>query len=163
MTNLEEQKQTPNEVLNKLLGYALDMGKEKIEDNEDVVPFTILVVKENIYVETHPGMDVEECFQSAKEIIENAQGASMYVLGYEGYVEEEEGMHDAVIAEGGIAGEEIGKAVAALFTEGQEKVEFEKQYESLGEADNMMEALHQPTDEEAEILEQKLNSKYEAE
>ena len=32
----------------------------------DLVPFTALIVKDNLFLETHPGENAEECFTAAE-------------------------------------------------------------------------------------------------
>ena len=64
-TTAEEVPEIP-EILEKVLLFALDEAKEKMEQGSDVVPFTALVVKENLFIESHPGDSAEECFGYAR-------------------------------------------------------------------------------------------------
>ena len=50
------------EILEKVLLFSLDEAKEKMTQGSDVVPFTALVVKENLFLENHPGESAGECF-----------------------------------------------------------------------------------------------------
>ena len=59
-----EVPEIPDE-LERVLVFALDEAKEKIEGGEDVIPFTTLVVKDNLFIESHPGDSAEECFEAA--------------------------------------------------------------------------------------------------
>ena len=43
------------ETLEKVLLFVLEEAKEKLTQGSDVVPFTALVVKENLFIENHPG------------------------------------------------------------------------------------------------------------
>lgn len=61
-----EVPEIPDE-LERVLVFALDEAKEKIEGGEDVIPFTTLVVKDNLFIESHPGDSAEECFEAARE------------------------------------------------------------------------------------------------
>lgn len=53
-----EVPEIPDE-LERVLVFALDEAKEKIEGGEDVIPFTTLVVKDNLFIESHPGDSAE--------------------------------------------------------------------------------------------------------
>ncbi len=130
------------EILEKVLLFALDESKEKLSQGEDVVPFTALVVKDNLFLENHPGETAEECFNFARHTVEHARGASAYALCYDGYVEIDDGTKDALIAEGGVPGEDAGYAVGYLYEcddEGNLALEDEPAY--IGEAPNFMIAL----------------------
>ena len=94
------------ETLEKVLLFTLEEAKEKMEHGEDVVPFTALVVKENLFMESHPGESADECFNFARHTVEHARGAEAYALCYDGYIEVDDGEKDALIAEGGVPGGE---------------------------------------------------------
>ena len=80
------------EILEKVLLFSLDEAKEKMTQGSDVVPFTALVVKENLFIENHPADSAEECFNLARHTVEHARGAAAYALCYDGYIEiDEEG------------------------------------------------------------------------
>lgn len=136
----EEIPEIP-EVLEKVLLFALDEGKEKMIQGGEVVPFTVLVVKEDLFIETHPGDDPEECFGYARRTVAGARGAAGYAFCYDGYIETDDGVKDALIAEGGIPGEDEGYAVCYLYTmeEGDEpEFEFENEPAYVGAAPNFM-------------------------
>lgn len=48
------------EILEKVLLFSLDEAKEKMTQGSDVVPFTALVVKENLFIENHPADSAED-------------------------------------------------------------------------------------------------------
>ena len=130
------------ETLEKVLLFALDEAKQKMLQGADVIPFTALVVKDNLFIETHPGDDSQECFAAAKHTVEGARGAEAYALCYDGYIETDGGELDALIAEGGIPGEEAGYAICYLYEMDEEgKVAFEDEPAYVGEAPNFMSAL----------------------
>ena len=52
----------------------------------------------------------------ARHTVQGARGASAYALCYDGYVEIDDGVEDALIAEGGIPGADKGFAVGYLYT-----------------------------------------------
>ena len=68
------------EELERVLVFALDEGKEKLQGGEDLVPFTALIVKDNLFLETHPGENAEECFTAAEANVRGARGAGGYAF-----------------------------------------------------------------------------------
>ena len=130
------------EALEKVLLFALDEAKEKMSNGEDVVPFTVLVVKDNLFIENHPGDSADACFAAARHTVEGARGAESYGFCYDGYIETDAGTKDALIAEGGIPGEDEGLAIGQLYEiddEGTLRFEGEPVY--VGPAPNFMENL----------------------
>ena len=55
------------EILEKVLLFSLDEAKQKLIQSSEVVPFTALAVKENLFIENHPGESVEACFNECSE------------------------------------------------------------------------------------------------
>ena len=113
-----EVPEIPDE-LERVLVFALDEAKEKIEGGEDVIPFTTLVVKDNLFIESHPGDSAEECFEAAEKNVR--------------------------IAEGGVPGADEGYAIAYLYEVDDEGTyTFESEAAYIGEAPNFMAALKEP-------------------
>lgn len=141
-----EDVQVPEipEILEKVLLFSLEESKEKMTQGSEIVPFTALVVKENLFIENHPGDSAEECFNFARHTVEHARGASAYALCYDGYIEVDDEEKDALIAEGGVPGEDTGYAVGYLYTiEENGSVTFEEEPAYIGEAPNFMIALQE--------------------
>ena len=134
------------EQLERLLVFALDEGKGKLEGGEELVPFTVLMVKDNLFLETHPGESAEECFEAAEANVRGARGAGGYAFCYDGYIETDDGVKDAIIAEGGEPGSDTGYAVAYLYPAADEadSLAFEAEPAYIGEAPNFMAALREP-------------------
>ena len=115
------------EILEKVLLFSLDEAKEKIKDN--------------LFIESHPGETAEECFNFAEHTVKGARGADAYALCYDGYIDTDDGQKDALIAEGGVPGEDEGFAVGFLYAiEGEEPV-FEDEPVFIGAAPNFMGSL----------------------
>lgn len=130
------------EILEKVMLFALDEAKEKIMQGAEVIPFTALVVKENLFIENHPGETADECFNYARHTVENARGADAYALCYDGYIEVDDETKDALISEGGIPGEEEGMAIGYLYAKGPDgEFLFESEPAFIGEAPNFMSKL----------------------
>ena len=74
--------------------------------------------------------------------MEHARGAQAYSFCYDGYVETDDGTHDALIAEGGVPSADKGFAVGQLYTVDDEgAVTFESEPVYIGPAPNFMIAL----------------------
>ena len=74
--------------------------------------------------------------------MEHARGAAAYALCYDGYIETDDGVKDAIIAEGGVPGEDEGYAVSYLYeTDDEGNLTFEEEPAYVGEAPNFMIAL----------------------
>lgn len=144
------------EILEKVIIFSLEETKEKMLKGEEPTPFTALVVKENLFLENHPGESAEECFAFAKHTVEGARGADAYAFCYDGYLETDSGSKDALIAEGGIPGEDEGIAVAYLYAEADESFEFESEPVYIGPAPNFMSGLK----ESSQYNEDEVNERY---
>ena len=148
------------EVLEKVLLFSLDEAKDKLTQSHEVVPFTALVVKDNLFIESHPGETVDACFNAARHTVQHAQGAQAYAPCYDGYVEIDEGTKDALIAEGGIPGADGGYAVGYLYEQSEDgEVTFEEEPAYIGPAPNFMIALKAP----GEYSDDEIDEKYTAE
>lgn len=140
-SSVDEAPEIP-EILEKVLLFSLDRAKGKLEAGEVLVPFTSLAVKETLFMESHPADDEQACFNLARHTVEHARGAQAYSFCYDGYIEMDDGTHDALIAEGGIPSADKGYAVGQLYTvddDGAVTVDSEPVY--IGPAPNFMIAL----------------------
>lgn len=146
------------EILEKVVIFVLEEAKEKLLQGGETVPFTALVVKENLFIENHPGESAEECFAHAKHTVKGARGADAYAFCYDGYVETDSGTQDALIAEGGIPGEDTGIAVGYLYSFENDTPVFDDEPVYIGEAPNYMEDLKEAAQySDAEIEERYLD------
>lgn len=145
------------ELLEQVLLFTLDEGKTKMEEDGEVVPFSVLVVKDNIFIETHPGDDAEMCFAQAQRTVAGARGADAYAFCYDGYADTDAGQKDMLIAEGGMPGEEIGYAVGYLYAVAADgAIEFDDDPMYIGEAPNFMAHLK----EASEYADDEIDEKY---
>lgn len=128
-----------DETLESVLLAALNDAKDKLVSGGEVVPFTALAVGETLFIETHPGDDVDFCFREAERTVAHAAGASAYAFCYDGYVETDEGERDVLIAEGGVPGKPEGYAVGYLYTmPEEEEIAVEDELVYIGPAPNFM-------------------------
>ena len=152
------------EILEKVLLFALDEAKEKMSQGADVVPFTTLVVKENLFIESHPGDSAEECFAFARHTVEGARGAEAYGFCYDGYVETDAGTQDAIIAEGGVPGDDEGYAIGYVYNIVDDKPVFESDPAYIGAAPNFMAKLKDAAEyDEEEIVDKFLEDEFDEE
>lgn len=154
-SSVDEVPEIP-EILEKVLLFSLDRAKGKMEEGEDVVPFTSLAVKETLFMESHPGDDEQACFNLARHTVQNARGAEAYSFCYDGYVDLDTGMQDALIAEGGVPGADKGFAVGQLYTVDEDgTVSFESEPVYIGPAPNFMIALKPAGEYDDEEIDEK--------
>ena len=127
--------------LDRVVFYALDEARQKLEQGNEVEPFTVIVSGENLYIESHPGDDIVECFNSARKTLFDMELlADAYVFCYDGYVQLDGGARDALIAERATKTDEVGEAFALLYTideDGDGSIEFEDSLYHLGEAPSL--------------------------
>ncbi len=102
-------------VLESVLRYCLKDAKERLEKGEAVVPFSALAVGDTLFMEEHDCDSPEACFADARHTVEHATGAAAYGLCYDGFVETPNGNRDAIIAQGGVPGDEYGHAIGLLY------------------------------------------------
>lgn len=144
------------EILEKVLLFSLNEARAKVAEGQDVVPFTALVVGDDLFLESHPGESPEECFSFARHTVQGARGASAYALCYDGYIDTDEGTKDALIAEGGVPGANTGYAIGLLYEPADDAPAFEDEPVYIGEAPNFMIALH----DASEYKESDIDEKY---
>lgn len=131
----------PNE-LNHVLVYALNYGRDLVNDGKMIIPFTTLLVGDKPFVRHHEGNSTTECYNMARHEVEGARGAKAYALCYDGYIETPDGPMDCIIAEGGVPGADTGYAIGYLYSlddDGKPKVATTASF--IGKAPNFMEAL----------------------
>ena len=151
----EEVPEIP-EIVEQVLVFAVGEAKEKLEAGEEIVPFTTLVVKENLFIESHPGDTPEDCFAAARHTVEGARGAGAYAFCYDGYVEIDDGAKDVLIAEGGLPGSDEGFAVGFLYEADEDgTLHFEDEAAYIGAAPNFMAGLKEASEYSDEDIEAK--------
>jgi hypothetical protein len=130
-----------DEDLQKILYYAFDEATKKIENGEDMVPFTLTLAGDDVFMDEHPGDETEQCFDSAKKSVNLvAHLANAYVFCYDGFINTEDGEeYDMLICELGIKNEPKGNGYGLVYriNEDDDSVVFDEAMLDLGEVDNL--------------------------
>ena len=139
-----EFSDVPEELLNNIV-YALEEGKKILMSathGQSFAPFTAIVDGKNVLLEAHTSEDADGSFKKASKKVRKTKEAKSYAFCYDGFVETEDGEQDAIISEGGLAGEEKGFAISVPYVksgsdaEGTVEYNFEAGMVFLGEAPN---------------------------
>ena len=134
-----EQGQEIPEVLLKVLLYCIEDAKKRLGPGEDLVPFTALAVKETLFSEDQEASSPEECYEKAMRTVSNARGATAYGFCYDGYINTDAGYVDALIAEGGLPGDEHGYAIGLIYSfDTHKNREYSDTANFVGIVDNFM-------------------------
>ena len=104
-----------------------------------------------MFIEKHPADTPEQCFALARHTVENMRGAVSYAFCYDGYIDTDAGMADALIAEGGLPGEPQGCALGLIYhIDDEGKYHFESEVVYIGPAPNFMAGTQGPAPVEQE-------------
>jgi hypothetical protein len=102
--------------LDKIVFFAFDEARQKLEQGAYVEPFTVVLANDGLFIEGHPGDDVEECYESARRSLSDKDLiAEAYVFCYDGYVETDSDTRDAIIVERASRDDAAGEAFALLY------------------------------------------------
>lgn len=128
-----------DEELESLLIQVIEEAQQKMEQGEQIPPFTAAIVGDSLFTETHEGT-TEECFASAKDAVLNAAGARAYAFCYDGYIDTDEGEKDAIIAEGAVAGAPQAFVVGLIYEADEEgnAASFGEEVVYIAETDNFL-------------------------
>ncbi len=129
-----------DEELASILFYALDEACSKISDEEELVPFTVILAGEDLFFDSHPYEDEQECYDSAAESVNMiAHLADAYVFCYDGFIDTDDEEHDMIIAELGRKYEDDAVAYGLVYEKNEEEntVAFDEGLIALGEVDNL--------------------------
>ena len=129
-----------DEDLQKMLFFALDEAIGKLDEGDDVVPFTCTLAGDDIFVDCFDTDDSENCHleaASALHVIEHL--AEAYVLCYDGYIEFEDGSEsDMLIAEVGQKDEPVAYAFGLIYEiDENNKAACDDALVDLGETQNL--------------------------
>jgi hypothetical protein len=126
--------------LDKVVFFAFDEARQKLEQGAEFEPFTILVEGDQLHIESHPGDDAVECFNSARKAVLAMELLSdAYVFCYDGFVSLDDGTRDAIVVERAEKDADVGEAFALLydFDEKTSTLNLEETVYMLGEAPSL--------------------------
>lgn len=96
----EQESLEMDETLEKILFYCLDEAKQKLEQDGECAPFTLVVNGDQMLIENYPDEDVQTCRANAEANIRTASSfGSHYAFCYDGFLETNQGALDAIIVE----------------------------------------------------------------
>ena len=91
-----ELKLTEN--LRRAIEHAFDEACESIQEEGGMTPFTIMCTSDGFDVADHPGNSTQEIYESVKTLLAQEMPEA-YAFTYDGYVETDDGRHDAILCE----------------------------------------------------------------
>jgi hypothetical protein len=125
----------------RIVDYAINEAVEQLTQVGGFDPFSVILVGDEMNIESYNGEDAVEVFNAARETIQQMSLlASAYVFVYDGYLNADDGDKDAIIAEFCLQGEELGSAYAVIYTEAGDSLEIEEQVYEIGEAQSLFSA-----------------------
>ncbi len=145
-----------DEELESLLIQVLEEAQDRMSTGEQVLPFTSTIVGNKLFQETHEG-STEECFASARDTVCALAAARAYAFCYDGYIDTDEGQKDAIIAEGGVAGDSRAVVVGLMYDLDEEGsvTGFDEEVVYIAETDNFLkDAQLAATQRDAEDIEE---------
>lgn len=145
----EEETMEISDALEKVAKFAFEEARQKLEEAGEFTPFTVMLEGENLFVETHPGDDADECYGSAQNTILAASAAvENYVFCYDGYVDLDDGEHDAIIVEAAEKGDDVAYALALTYELEEDAYTFEELPAYIGDAPSFFDPDAFPSDVE---------------
>ena len=139
MTDNNEILDVPelDENLETLMVQTIAEAQERMSKGAEVIPFTAILAGTNVYEKTHVG-EIEECFASAKKTVEETEGARCYVFCYDGFIDTDDGDKDAIIVEGGVAGEVDGAVLGLIYEVAGDTLRFDEEICYIAETENYL-------------------------
>lgn len=126
--NKQDEVLELDEILEKITFYCFEEAKEKIDVGDECVPFTVVVDGDQMFVENHPGEDVESCRANAMHTVRSSSAfASHYAFCYDGFLMTDDGQVDAIVVECATNEMEQCYVIALLYKEEGENVVYEQQ------------------------------------
>jgi hypothetical protein len=155
ITMADTQTLSEENALDKVVFYAFDEAREKLEQSGGFEPFTVILAGEQMHVESHTGDDAAECFNSARQtVIQMSELADAYVFCYDGYVNTDDGVLDAIVAERAAKSDELGEAFALVYEileDDEGSIDYNEEIYSLGEATSLFTAEEFTADQLIEL------------
>ncbi|MDR0308593.1 MAG: hypothetical protein LBH87_01520 [Coriobacteriales bacterium] len=117
--------------------FAFDEASQKLEEDGGFEPFVALLCGEELQVEELEGDDEDAIYAALKKTIFQMDVVSdAYVFCYDGYVDLDDGPHDAILLEWARNNDEQAQILAWLYQPHNDHIDFIEPLYSLGETDN---------------------------
>lgn len=116
-----------DDILERITFYSLDTAQAKLEEGEELTPFTVIVDGDQMFEENFPGDDVTSCRHAAESNVKSSSAFSThYAFCYDGFLMTDDGQLDAIIVE--CATTEMDKAyvIARLYRQEGDTFVFEE-------------------------------------
>ena len=107
----DERELKLTEALRTALDHAFFEAKTELEEDGCVTPFSILATSDGYVVTDHPGEDVDAIYDSVAMLLAR-ELPEAYTFTYDGYIELDDGRHEAVICELAHRGDELASILA---------------------------------------------------
>lgn len=125
----EQETLEMDEVQEQVIMYCIEEAKEKLIATGSFEPFTVVVVGEDMTVETHPGDDPEAIQKFAKAAVSSASSfATHYCFCFDGFLDTDQGEIDAIIVHSAQRDMDNAYVIAGLYRideSGDGSIEFE--------------------------------------
>jgi hypothetical protein len=137
--NVVAQRELSSEqILERVILYALEQGTEKLEQSGDFDPFTILIEGEELFIEEHPGESEEQSYASARRTVYQMERlCNAYVFCYDGYVTLEDGTSDALVVEYANKGDEQAQIIVRMYHLHDDHRHFDEELYQVGETETL--------------------------
>lgn len=132
---LEEEDVVISDMLEQILLFAVQEAKERLAEEGECAPFAATLVRDLMYFDSIVGETPDEMYDKAEELISGLDGITGYAFCYDGWMDDEQ--TDAIIAEGGLPGDEVGVAIGCPYTVDEDgNYTFDEEVLFLGDAPN---------------------------
>ena len=139
-----------DETLNALIEMAFGLAQEDLEKGEVLSPFTLTLFGENVSQDFFTGETPDE-FRVAAElhVVRQANIADGYAFCYDGYLETNQGVMDAIIVEAAMKEDLAGVVYGLLYEEHDDKLVFEEKPRFIDVISSFLAEI-EPEEDEAE-------------
>jgi hypothetical protein len=133
-----QRELSSEQILERVILYALEQGTEKLEQSGDFDPFTILIEGEELFVEEHPGESEEQSYASARRTVYQMERlCNAYAFCYDGYVTLDDGTSDALVVEYANKGDEKAQIIVKLYHLHDDHRHFDEALYQVGETETL--------------------------
>jgi hypothetical protein len=133
-----ERELSSEQILERVILYALEEGTEKLEQSGAFDPFTILIKGEELFVEEHLGENKEQSYASARRTVYQMERlCDAYVFCYDGYVTFDDGTNDALVIECANKGDEKAQVITKFYHLHDDHYHFDETLYQVGEAETL--------------------------